>query len=60
MKVKNIMENTSSSSDYKKSFRVHLSHEFGTCDRCLPHRGCNDRRKYGNISWKYLRKKQWK
>ena len=59
MKKKKELKTTDSSSVYNHTHRNYL-YNYGVCDYCKPHRGCNRRNKYGGLTHKHLKYPSWK
>jgi hypothetical protein len=59
MKKKKILETTDNSTVYKRVKRNYL-YDYGVCNYCRPHRGCNCRVHYGGFAHKKLKYPSWK
>lgn len=59
MKKKKELKSTDNSTVYRHTLRNYL-YNYGTCDRCKPHRGCNRRKHYGGFTHKTISYPSWK
>jgi hypothetical protein len=59
MKKKKTLETTDNSTVYRHTLRNYL-YNYGVCDYCKPHRGCNRRNHYGGFAHKKLKYPSWK
>ena len=59
MKKKKVLKSTDNSTVYTHTLRNYL-YNYGTCDRCKPHSGCNRRNHYGGFAHKKLKYPSWK
>lgn len=59
MKKKNTLKTTDNSTVYRHTLRNYL-YNYGMCDYCQPHRGCNRRNRYGGFTHKSIKHPSWK
>jgi hypothetical protein len=59
MKKKQVLQTTDNRSVYNHTLRNYL-YNYGVCDYCSPHRGCNRRNHYGGFAHKKLKYPSWK
>jgi len=59
MKKKKVLKSTDNSTVYRHTLRNYL-YNYGSCDRCSPHGGCNRRNRYGGFAHEKLKYPSWK